>query len=185
MSILMCVLSVGFAYVNSVAKGGLEKWDPQDYLRVDANGMSFSVNVRGDKLNTPVILLHGFPESAVMWDKFMDELATQNYYAIAPNQRGYSSGARPEDVKSYELDFLVSDVMQIADKLGIDKFHLVGHDWGAGVGWKLAADHPERVLSYVAISVPHIDSFGVAYREDPDQYEASDYVHSSIINEVS
>lgn len=176
LGLLICVVSVSFLYVKSLAKGDLPKWDPEGYLTVDANGMKFSVNVRGDKVNTPVILLHGFPESAVMWDKLMDELATKDYYAIAPNQRGYSSGARPGELKSYELDYLVSDVLQIADNLGIKKFHLVGHDWGAGVGWKLAADYPDRVISYVAISVPHIDSFGKAYREDPDQYESSDYI---------
>jgi len=176
LSTLIGVVSIGFIYVKGIATGSLSKWDPEDYITVDANGMKFSVNVRGDKSKTPVILLHGFPESAVMWDKFMNELADKSYYAIAPNQRGYSSGARPSDMKSYELDHLVSDVIQIADNLGIRKFHLIGHDWGAAVGWKLAADHPDRLMSYVAISVPHIDSFGKAYREDPDQYESSEYI---------
>lgn len=174
--VFIAIVSISFYHFKSTAKGYLAKWDPEAYSKVEANGLKFSVNLRGESTNTPVILLHGFPESAVMWDQFMDDLAAKNYYAIAPNQRGYSSGARPGEISDYSLDLLVSDVLSIADNLGIKQFHLIGHDWGAGVGWKLAADHADRVLSYVAISVPHIDSFGKAYREDPDQYESSDYI---------
>lgn len=174
--VVIGALSVGFVHVQDVAKGSLDKWDPLEYLTVEANDMAFSVNVRGDKNHTPVILLHGFPESAVMWDTFMDELAAQGYYAIAPNQRGYSSGARPAEVDAYALDYLVSDILQIADSMGIKEFHLIGHDWGAAVGWMLSAEHSERILSYAAISVPHLDAFGKAYREDPDQYESSEYI---------
>lgn len=163
-------------YASGVAKGNLPAKDPQNYKTVKANGMSFAVNIRGDKSGTPVFLLHGFPESAVMWDKFMDDLAAQGYYAIAPNQRGYSAGARPLEKDAYSLKNLASDVIAIADALELQTFHLIGHDWGAGVGWQVAADHPDRILSYAALSVPHIDSFGRAYREDPDQHESSAYI---------
>lgn len=175
-AILIGCVGLVYSYVSVIAKGDQPAWDPEKYKTVSANGMSFSVNLRGSNEDTPVILLHGFPESAVMWDKLLDELAANNFYAIAPNQRGYSSGARPSGIKPYELSKLVSDVIAIADELKIPKFHLIAHDWGAGVGWQLAAEYPERVASYVAISVPHIDSFGRAYREDPDQYESSDYI---------
>jgi len=173
---LILVAGIGFLYVKNIAAGSKPDWDPETYVSVKANDLEFSVDVRGDAANTPVILLHGFPEAAVMWDKFMDELVVKNYYAIAPNQRGYSSGARPADVEEYGIEYLASDIMAIADELGLKKFHLVGHDWGAVVGWKLAADHPDRIISYSAISVPHIDSFTKAYREDPEQFEASGYI---------
>jgi pimeloyl-ACP methyl ester carboxylesterase len=171
-----CVLVGAVLYANAIGKGTHPAADPQGYTIVEANGLSFAVDIRGDKTGTPVILLHGFPESAVMWDKFMDELTAKGYYAIAPNQRGYSAGARPEDVAQYQLKYLTSDVVAIADELGLKQFHLIGHDWGAAVGWQVAAEHPDRVISYAAISVPHIDAFGKAYREDPEQYESSAYI---------
>ncbi len=175
--LLLLTFAVGaYLYVNSIAQGNQAKWDPEHYQSVDANGMIFAVNVRGNPSHTPVILLHGFPESAVMWDALMDTLADNKFYAIAPNQRGYSSNARPSDVESYALNYLVTDVLQIADQLGLKQFHLIAHDWGAGVGWQLAADHAERVLSYAALSVPHLDAFARAYREDSAQFEASKYI---------
>jgi len=172
----VCVLAGVMLYVTEIAKGNLPATDPQNYTSIEANGLRFSVDIRGDKTGTPVILLHGFPESAVMWDKFMDELIADGYYAIAPNQRGYSAGARPGEVDQYQLKHLTSDVVAIADQLELEKFHLIGHDWGAAVGWQVAAENPERVISYGAISVPHIDAFGKAYREDATQYESSAYI---------
>ncbi|SQD77071.1 alpha/beta fold hydrolase [Moritella yayanosii] len=171
-----CVLVGAVLYANVIGKGSLPAADPQGYTTIEANGLSFAVDIRGDKTGTPVILLHGFPESAVMWDKFMDELTTKGYYAIAPNQRGYSAGARPDDVEQYQLKYLASDVIAIADQLELKQFHLIGHDWGAAVGWQVAAENPDRVISYAAISVPHIDAFGKAYREDTAQYESSAYI---------
>ena len=174
---ILLVVAAGFAmYAKGIAKGSAAASNPQNYITVEANGLEFAVNTRGEKTGTPVILLHGFPESAVMWDKFMDELAADGYYAIAPNQRGYSAGARPLEKDQYQLKHLASDVVAIADALGIEQFHLIGHAWGAGVGWQAAADYPARILSYAALSVPHIDSFGQAYREDPDQHESSAYI---------
>lgn len=174
--LMLCMAAGGYIYVHSIAQGKLAKWDPENYRTVNANGLNFAVNVRGNPAHTPVILLHGFPEAAVMWDPFMDMLADNDYYAIAPNQRGYSSGARPTDVQSYALEHLVADIHEIADQLGLEQFHLIGHDWGAAVGWQLAAEHPQRVLSYAALSVPHIDAFAQAYREDTEQFEASEYM---------
>lgn len=174
--IAVCVSAVAALYANNVGKGNLPAGDPENYTTVEANGLSFAVDIRGDKTGTPVILLHGFPESAVMWDKFMDELTADGYYAIAPNQRGYSAGARPDDVEQYELKYLTSDIIAIADQLGLEQFHLIGHDWGAAVGWQVAAENPDRVISYAAISVPHVDAFGKAYREDTTQYESSAYI---------
>ena len=178
LAILLVVLTGTIFYVSSIAKGNLPAIDPQNYKTVKANELHFAVDIRGDKTATPVILLHGFPESAVMWDKFMDQLTANGYYAIAPNQRGYSAGARPDDVELYQLKYLSADIIAIADQLGVEKFHLIGHDWGAAVGWQIAAEHPERVISYGAISVPHIDAFGKAYREDEKQFKSSAYIRS-------
>jgi pimeloyl-ACP methyl ester carboxylesterase len=81
-----------------------------------------------------------------------------------------------DDVEQYLLKYLTSDILAIADELELEQFHLIGHDWAALVGWQVAAETPERVLSYGAISVPHVESLIKAYREDTMQYDASAYV---------
>lgn len=173
---VVVILCIGFLYVKRIAQGSGEGLVPVGFQQIEVNGLSFSVKVQGKPTDTPVILLHGFPESAVMWAQYMDDLVAQGFYVIAPNQRGYSAGARPKAIEDYKIDKLTADVMGIADKLGLNTFHLVGHDWGAAVGWKVAESYPNRITSYAALSVPHIEAFGRAYREDPDQYESSAYI---------
>jgi pimeloyl-ACP methyl ester carboxylesterase len=140
-----------------------------------ANSLTFRCREAGTS-GEPVILLHGFPETSHMWIGLMERLATEGYRCLAPDQRGYSPGARPEGADQYRYVDTASDVVAIADAWGVDRFHLVGHDWGAGCGWAVLALHPERVLSWSALSVPHIAAFGRAIREDPDQQKRSQYV---------
>lgn len=176
--LLLTVSVIGLVYVNKVATGWDMGTQPEGYTSVEANGYSFSVKISGSPQDTPVILLHGFPESSVMWDRLMSDLNNTGYYTIAPDQRGYSFGARPKAVTEYELSRLAKDVISIADSLGIEKFHLIGHDWGSVVGWQIAADEPERLLSYTSLSVPHLTAFSRAYREDSVQFKASRYIRN-------
>ena len=97
--------------------------------------LTFDVRIAGDNPNELVILLHGFPETSHMWIKLMGKLAASGFYCVAPNMRGYSEGAQPRGIRKYELDYLSEDVVAIADHLGKDQFHLIGHDWGSAVGW--------------------------------------------------
>lgn len=168
----------GYLYVDQVATGSGEGILPEGYSLIEANGMAFSTKISGDEKDVPVILLHGFPETAAMWERLMSDLNKEGYYTIAPNQRGYSFGARPSEIDQYEVPHLAKDVIAIADALEIQKFHLVGHDWGSGVGWQVAAQYPERLLSYTSMSVPHLTAFSRAYREDPQQNEASNYMRN-------
>lgn len=176
--LLLAVVVIGFVYVSKVAAGSGTGTLLEGYTQVEANDHSFSVKISGSEQDTPVILLHGFPESSVMWEGLMADLNQVGYYTIAPDQRGYSFGARPKAVEEYELALLAEDVLSIADSLGVDQFHLIGHDWGSVVGWQIAADHPERLLSYTSLSVPHLTAFSRAYREDSLQFEASSYVRN-------
>ena len=103
--------------------------------RIRANGMEFLIRVAGlHNSGENLILLHGFPETSIMWQPLMEQAASHGYRVIAFDQRGYSPGARPEAIEAYELSNLVEDVMSIAQEMQIDSFHLVGHDWGAIVG---------------------------------------------------
>jgi len=125
---------------------------------------TFDVRTAGPADGTPVMLLHGFPQSSWSWRHQLGPLADAGYRVVAPDQRGYSPGARPHGVRPYALDELVGDVIALADHEGFDRFHLVGHDWGAMVAWRLAADHPERLRTLTALSVPHPRAYAEALR---------------------
>jgi pimeloyl-ACP methyl ester carboxylesterase len=123
-----------------------------------------------------VLLLHGFPEAAGEWEHQLAALGAAGYRAVAPDQRGYSPGVRPERVEDYRMDELVGDVLAMAEQLGWARFDAVGHDWGAAVSWAVAAAHPERVRTLTAVSVPHPAAFGQALKEDDDQQRRSAYI---------
>ncbi|HUD16079.1 MAG TPA: alpha/beta hydrolase, partial [Acidimicrobiales bacterium] len=127
---------------------------------VVANGLTFSAMAEGPADGRPVVFLHGFPQTSWSWHRQIDAAAADGYRAFAFDQRGYSSGARPPHVEDYRIDALVADVLAVADTQGMDRFDLVGHDWGAMVAWVLAARHPERIRTLTAVSVPHPAAFG-------------------------
>ena len=129
-------------------------------------------NVSGES----VILLHGFPETSIMWANLMERLADEGYRCFAPDQRGYSPNARPEGVEHYIYQELASDVITLADVLSFRNFHLIGHDWGSTIGWAIVSLYPERVHSWTAMSVPHMDAFRSALADDPDQQTRSQYI---------
>lgn len=144
---------------------------------IAANRMVFRCRTCGlENDGEPVILLHGFPESSAMWARTIEVLAEKGYRCVAPDQRGYSPGARPRDKWDYTMDQVASDVITLADALGFERFHLVGHDWGAGCGWTVAQLFPERLLSWTALSLPHMAAFGKAIRTVPDQKRKSWYM---------
>ncbi|MGA9870499.1 MAG: alpha/beta hydrolase [Rhodococcus sp. (in: high G+C Gram-positive bacteria)] len=138
-------------------------------------GLTFDVSLAGPAAGIPVMLLHGFPRTSACWDAVMPRLTEAGLRTIAPNQRGYSPGARPIGTSAYEPSRLVDDAVGIAHALGHESVHLVGHDWGAAVAWQMAAERPEQVRSLTAVSVPHTAAFGWALREDDDQRERSKY----------
>ena len=128
-------------------------------IQIEASGFVFDARVAGPEDGEPVLLLHGFPSTSWEWKDQLRALGEAGYRAVAPNQRGYSPGARPEAVEAYAISNLIVDVLNIADALGFDRFHLVGHDWGAGVAWGLGVAAPDRLLTLNPISVPHPDAF--------------------------
>jgi pimeloyl-ACP methyl ester carboxylesterase len=128
-----------------------------------APGLEFDCSVAGSTDEVPVLLLHGFGVSRHFWDRQVPALADASYFAIAPNQRGYSPGARPDpkDLDAYHIDRLVGDALDIVAAAGHGgrRFHLVGHDWGGSLSWIIAARHPERLRSLSMLSRPHPASF--------------------------
>lgn len=145
-------------------------------VRIEANGFEYRARIAGDVPGAPtVILLHGFPVTSAMWIPVIQPLSDAGYRVIAFDQRGYSPGARPEEQSAYSLPNLVSDVIAIADAVGADQFHLVGHDWGAGVGWSTVMQHGDRILSWTGVSIAHPAAFADALENDADQQARSGY----------
>ncbi|QUD89685.1 alpha/beta fold hydrolase [Phenylobacterium montanum] len=110
----------------------------------------------------PLLLLHGFPDSAQLWRKMIPALVGAGYRVIAPDQRGFGRTAAPEGVGPYRIDRIAADAIGLLDALGIEKAALMGHDWGAAIGWALASAHPDRFSRYVALSVGHLNAYASA-----------------------
>ena len=146
-------------------------------FEVSTGGMTFTGRAGGPEDGRLVILLHGFPQSSFEWRHQIAALAEEGYRAVAPDQRGYSEGARPEAVDAYGMDHLVADVLAIADDMGGHRFDLVGHDWGAAVAWQVAGRYPDRVRTLTPVSVPHPRAFAGALRNAAgDQAQRSSYM---------
>ncbi|MGK8436807.1 alpha/beta fold hydrolase [Ectopseudomonas hydrolytica] len=120
--------------------------------------LSFDVLDEGPLSGTPIVLLHGFPEFNTTWNEVGAILRKQGYRTIAPNQRGYSAGARPSGRRDYRIAELAQDIVALVDVIGAP-VHLVGHDWGAGVAWAVAATRPDILRSLTTVSVPHPGAF--------------------------
>jgi pimeloyl-ACP methyl ester carboxylesterase len=122
-----------------------------------------------------VLLLHGFAESMHCWRAQAAALANAGYRAVAPSQRGYSPGARPDTTSTanYQIDRLMDDAMAIVAVCGYGdrRFHLVGHDWGGSIAWSLADRFPQRLASLTVLSRPHPNAFNRALQM-PDGEQA-------------
>jgi pimeloyl-ACP methyl ester carboxylesterase len=119
------------------------------------DGLTFDVRDSGPLDGDLVIALHGFPQTSASWAEVSPVLTDAGLRVLAPDQRGYSPGARPKGVAHYGVSRLAGDVLALADAAGVERFHLLGHDWGGIVGWHLAATYPDRVRTLSVASAPH------------------------------
>lgn len=140
-----------------------------------ANGWVFSGTEWGAADAPTVLLLHGFPQTSDSWRAVAVRLADAGLHPVALDQRGYSPGARPSDVAAYALPELVADAAAMIESLGAP-VHLAGHDWGAVVGWQVAARRPELVSSWTAVSTPNQLALLEAFSTDVDQRGAFGYM---------
>jgi pimeloyl-ACP methyl ester carboxylesterase len=118
---------------------------------IEVNGERFPVADLG--AGPAVLLLHGFPDSRYLWRYQLPALAAAGLRAIAPDLRGFGDAPRPTAIRPYRRPLLAADVLGILDALGVQRTHLVGHDWGAALTWSLAGSYPERFERVVALSV--------------------------------
>ncbi|MGB5647518.1 MAG: alpha/beta hydrolase [Muriicola sp.] len=148
---------------------------------INLGTLQFDCRMAGAEKDELVILLHGFPETSIMWTALMADLIPKGFFCLAPNMRGYSKNACPKGKKHYTIEKLGQDILDLATAIGKDKFHLIAHDWGAVIGWYLAYHFPTKILSYTALSVPHLKGFFQALQTDPDQQQRSNYIKLLVI----
>ena len=129
-------------------------------MNIQIGDVTLHVRDVGD--GSPVVLLHGWPDTGELWAHQSRTLAAAGYRTIVPDMRGFGASSKPADVASYAAPAQVGDVIGILDALGVDRSHVVGHDWGAAIAWMTAAFAPDRVTSITALSVGHPSSFATA-----------------------
>lgn len=142
-------------------------------MDIDSGGIKLNVEVHGPDDGTPVLLLHGFPDTGRLWSKQITPLTDAGFRVIVPDQRGYGASDKPGAVDAYNILLLATDAVAVLDGVGAATAHVVGHDWGAAVAWGLASFAPDRVKRLVALSVGHPSAFRSA---GLDQREKSWYM---------
>jgi pimeloyl-ACP methyl ester carboxylesterase len=149
------------------------------------SGLTFTADVAGPIGGSLVLLLHGFPESRHSWREALPAVAGAGYRAVAPDQRGYSPGARPDpaDLSNYAFDRLIDDAIEIAAAAGYadKRFHLVGHDWGGQVSWGVAGKYPDRLASLTILSRPHPGSFRRALLDEAGEQKHRSRHHRAFL----
>jgi pimeloyl-ACP methyl ester carboxylesterase len=148
-------------------------------VQIPANGLVFDALEWGPPAGRTVLLLHGFPQRANSWTGVAGLLADigkpEELRVVAVNQRGYSPGARPSEVSAYSVHELVADVVGVIEWLG-GAVDLVGHDFGAVVGWQVAGRYPELVRTWTAVSTPSQLALNEVLNADAAQRERFDYI---------
>lgn len=140
-----------------------------------ANGLEFSATRAGPVGGELVVCMHGFPDSPATFRHQLPALAEAGFDVVAPYLRGYEPGSQPDD-GDYDLMALASDVVCWLDDLGVDRAHLVGHDWGAVIAYVVATHYPHRVRSAAALAIPPLARIPAAVRRVPRQFLRSWYM---------
>ena len=144
-------------------------------ITVSANGCTFS-GLRWGPPSAPLVLcLHGFPQRCTSWAAAAERLAAVGVQTVAIDQRGYSPGARPVEIRAYAMPHLIADVVGVIGALG-SPVHLAGHDWGGVVGWQVAARRPDLVRSWTAVSTPYQLALDEVLAADPAERERFAYI---------
>ncbi|HOB12886.1 MAG TPA: alpha/beta hydrolase [Novosphingobium sp.] len=144
-----------------------------------ASGIELDVIYEGPRDAPALIFLHGFPESHRTWRHQIARFKDR-FRCIAPDQRGYRGSSKPQQVDAYTPDKLIGDVFQLADALGVDRFTVVGHDWGGAIAWGVAmmGQMNGRVPRAVIANAPHPVGFSKLVWLNRHQRESSQYMRT-------
>src|SRR6266540_4373007 len=102
-------------------------------MRIDNDGVA--IDFTDQSAGRPVVLLHGWPDSGRLWRNQVPALTAAGFRVIVPDLRGFGASDAPEATDAYALPFLASDVLAVLDHVGLERAHIVGHDWGAALAW--------------------------------------------------
>ena len=141
--------------------------------RFERNGLIFDVRDTGPSDGEVAVLLHGFPQTSASWDRVEPLLHDAQLRTLAPDQRGYSPGARPPRRADYAMAELAADVLALLDAADCERAHIVGHDWGGAVAWELGANNASRVKSLTVLSTPHPRAMALAALTSPQLLRSS------------
>ena len=142
-----------------------------------STGIGMNVVEAGQDDAAPVILLHGFPESHRTW-RALAPLLSDEVRLVMPDQRGFGDSDRPQEVEAYSTETLLTDLFALADALGMERFALVGHDWGGAIAWAAAIKGDPRVERLAIVNSPHPLIFQKSLIEDEAQRAASQYIRA-------
>lgn len=142
-----------------------------------STGVKLNVALAGPEDAPPVIFLQGFPESHRTWRELVPLLGGE-LRMVMPDQRGFGESDRPQEVEAYKTETLVADLFALADALGIDRFALVGHDWGGAIAWAATIKGDPRIARLGIINSPHPLIFQKSLIENSGQRAASQYIRA-------
>jgi len=147
-----------------------------DHYAELSNGMRLHYASAGEKGKPLMLFVHGFPEFWYEWEAQLKEFG-DDYFAVAPDLRGFNLSGMPPDLSAYKAKHIVEDLRLLAAHLGYDKFVMVAHDWGGAVAWNFAIALPQLLHKLIIINSPHPYLFTKALAEDPEQKAASEYMN--------
>lgn len=140
------------------------------------HGIRLACRVAGPAQAPLLVLLHGFPEAAFVWDEVMTRLADR-FRCVAPNLRGYAGSSAPSAVEAYRPRHLVGDIDALIGVLGGPARAVVAHDWGGALAWNLAAQCPHRLQRLAIVNSPHPATFLRELQHSAAQQAASTYMN--------
>jgi len=133
--------------------------------RIEVNGIHLNVFDQGK--GEVVLLLHGMPDTLNVWKYQIPVLLKAGYRVVAPDLIGYGKSDKPKALEHYQSANVEKDLLTLIDQLGLKDINLIGHDWGAVIGWDLVSFYPERFKRYVTLSIGHpIPAFGQLSTDD-------------------
>jgi len=114
-----------------------------------------------------IIFLHGFSQFWYAWKPYLEYFSNKGFHVVAPDMRGFNDSDKPDATASYDMKYLMSDILELMHHCGYSKAIIIGHDWGGSVVWELAEHHPEKIEAAIVVNSPHRGAYAANIRKKP------------------